>query len=844
MLVSFNWLKQFVNLPDLVSAEEVAHKLTMSAVEVDSVKKLAEGLEGIIVGEVKKIENHPDADRLQVCSVFDGKENIQVVCGGSNVKEGMLCAFAPIGSKVRWHGVGEPIILEKTKIRGVESNGMICASTEIGLGEMFPLKDKKEILDLSLPPLNLPLVNGEKNVIGKPLAEVLGLEDSILEIDNKSMTNRPDLWGHYGMAREVAALYNKQLSEYSPPTIPPPRLPLVKGEGKLEKTKINVKVEDAKLCPRYMAVAIAGVEIKSSPDWLQKRLLAVGLRPINNIVDITNYVMYELGQPMHAFDEAKVKSQKSIKSKVISLFVRRAKSGEKFKTLDEKEHELGESDLVIANEEKAIALAGVMGGVDSGINNETKTIIFESANFEPVGVRRTALRLGLRTDSSARFEKSLDPNNCELALRRAVQLTLELCPQAKVVSRVVDEANFNLQTGPIELNLQFLWRKVGMELDKKIVIKILNSLGFAIKEKKEGLIIIIPTWRATKDISIAEDLVEEISRIYGYDNITPALPVFPIIPPIVNEQRLLERKVADVLAMELGYCETYNYSFVSLEQIQKMGDKVEKYIELNNPLSKEKPYLRRNLIMNLLENISKNIEYDDEVKIFEIGKTFKAEATGARAKTNSDELLPLQDTWATAVRANKKDNTPFWQVRRVLETIFSTLHIPIINAPLDKVQPWEHPSRGALFSVFGKVVCVVSEINPVVAKSFGIEARVGFISINLSVLSELLVENRPETKYLPLPTYPEVTRDLAILVKKNVTHAEIIKTILGVDPFLKNVELFDVYEGQNIGEGYKSMAYRLTYGHLERTLTADEVERVQEKVLNLLKEKFGAETRG
>jgi len=851
MLVSFNWLKQFVNLPDSTSAEEVARKLTMSAVEVEEVRKLGENLEGIVVGEVKMVEKHPNADRLQVCNVFDGKESLQVVCGGSNVKEGMLCAFAPIGAKVRWHGEGDLLELKKTKIRGVESNGMICASTEIGLSEMFPLKDEKEILDLSVilnevkdlsdnqlgskkdSSTSLRSAQNDK-IIGKMLAEILKLDDTIFEIDNKSMTHRPDLWGHYGLAREVAALYNKQLAEYEPPEIKKPKNNVGTGRD------LSVRVEDKKLCPRYMAVAISGVKIEPSPDWLQKKLLAVGLRPINNIVDITNYVMYELGQPMHAFDSSKLAFQKENR---IDIIVRRAKSGEKFKTLDGSEHKLDERDLLIADEEKAVALAGVMGGENSEIGKNTTTIIFESANFEPVGIRRTALRLSLRSDSSARFEKSLDPNNCELALGRAVQLTKELCPGAKIASNVADEVNFKLPTGPIELNWQFLWRKIGMELDKKIVIKILNSLGFVSKEKKDVLFVTIPTWRATKDISIAEDLVEEIARIYGYGNIIPDLPVFPIIPPFVNEQRLLERKLANILSMELGYREVYNYSFVSLGQIQKTREDLEKYIELENPLSKEKPYLRRSLLPNLLENVAKNIEYYDEIKIFEIGKTFKLEATGVRAETNSDELLPLQDTWLTAVYANKEDKTPYWQARRILETIFSRLQVSISNAPLDKVQPWEHPARSSLFSVLEKVVSVVSEVNPVVASSFGVEARVGFININLTVLSELLVENRTDVKYKALPIYPEVVRDLAFLVKKDVTHAELVKTILSTDLLLKKAELFDVYEGQNIGEGYKSMAYRLTYGHEERTLTTQEIDTAQEKIMGSLHTKFGAERR-
>ncbi len=319
MLVSFNWLKQYVNLPDSLTPEELALKLTMSTVEVEGIKKQGENLENIIVGEVKKLIKHPDADKLQVVVVSDGRDEYQVVCGGSNLREGLKIAFAKIGAKVRWHGAGELVVLEKAKIRGVESFGMICAATEIGLGEMFPLKNEKEILDLTN--LTLPSPYKGEGIVGKPLAKVLGLDDVVFEIDNKSMTNRPDLWGHYGLAREVAALYGKKFEEYK----------IKKIETKIKiknKIDLQVKVEDEKLCPRYMAVAIAGVKIAPSPQWLQKYLIACGLRPINNIVDITNYLLLDLGQPMHAFDQRQLAGDK--------IIVRRAKTGEKFTTLDGK----------------------------------------------------------------------------------------------------------------------------------------------------------------------------------------------------------------------------------------------------------------------------------------------------------------------------------------------------------------------------------------------------------------------------------------------------------------------------------------------------------------------------
>ncbi|MFH1291795.1 MAG: phenylalanine--tRNA ligase subunit beta [bacterium] len=812
MLVSFKWLKQYVKLPDSITPEELSLKLTMSTVEVEGVKKQSQDLEGIVIGQVKKIEAHPDADKLRVCSVDDGNGVVQVVCGGSNVSQGMKVAFAPIGSYIRWHGQGDLVELKKVKIRGVESKGMICSSTEIGLGEIFPLKNESEILDLSCL--------DEKP--GTLLSTALGLDDVVFDIDNKSMTHRPDLWGHYGLAREVTALYGKELSEYNPPKI-----------KEYKQRKINVKVDDHKLCPRYMAVAIDGVKIESSPDWLQKRLLAVGLRPINNIVDVTNYILLDLGQPMHAFDASHILADQ--------IIVRRAEDGEKFISLDNKEYKLDSRDLVIADKERVVALAGVMGGENSEVSDQTNTIIFESANFDATTVRRTSTRLGLRTDSSARFEKSLDPDQAELALRRAVQMTLELCPSATIASGVVDEKKSNPAQYSIELYWDFLWKKIGVELDKKQVTKILSGLGFVIKENKEGLLVTVPTWRATKDISIAEDLVEEVARIYGYDNIEPSIPLFPIEPPEINHLRKLERQVLDILVKDLGYTEVSNHSFVSAGQIKKASDDVDKYIELDNPISKEKPYLRRNLLFGILENVVKNIEFYPELKLVEIGKTFLAEAVGVKASKNSDELLPRQDTWLSAVYANKKDQNPYWQTRRVLESLCGHLGLDFSLNIDYKLENWRHASRFGGVVINGVEMGSIYEAHPLAIQKFGLEVRVSALDINLNKLVNIVAEGA--VKYQSLPEYPEVVRDLAIIVKREISHEEILKTISSVDPMLKMIRLFDVYEGKNIGEGYKSMAYHLTYASGERTLRSEEVDIIQDKVMGYLKKKLDAQVR-
>ncbi len=829
MKISLNWLKKHVNIHNTFTAGEVAAKLKASTVEVEKIESLGKNLAGIVVGKVLSADKHPNADKLKVCQVDIGGEKLQIVCGGSNVYEGMLVALGRIGAKVKWHGEGDLIELTPATIRGVESSGMICASTEIGLGEMFPLSNEKEILDLSAV---IPAQAGIQ--VGTDLAEALKLDDAILEIDNKSLSNRPDLCGHYGIAREVAVLFNRDLNEYK--TI---------GTKEIEKLsnkeiKLDITVEDQELCPRYMAVAVSGVEVTESPDWLKQALRAVELRPINNIVDITNYIMLDLGQPMHAFDISKIKNQKS---KFIGINIRRAKEGEEFIALDESKHKLSSEMLVIADGERPIALAGVMGGVDSGITYETTTIIFESANFNPVSVRKTSTKLGLRTDSAMRFEKSLDPNMCETALSRAVELTLEMCPEAKVASKVVDKKHFTLPVGPITIDSDIFKKKLGVEIPEKEILRILTKLGFEVKQKKNILLVKIPTWRATKDISIAEDVVEEVARIFGYENIPSTLPNFPITPPETNELRLLERKIKDILSKSLGYTEVYNYSFVSESQITKLGDDLSKYIELENPLSKEKPFLRRNLLPNLLDNLVVNIERYPEVKIFEIGKVFTVEETGARTRANSDDLLPHQDTWFTAVCAEKKNQNQFWSARRVVESVFAELGLEWHIAPLDKVLSWEHPVRVAVFSVAGVVVGAMHELHPGVVTHYGLEARVGVVRINLDKLGEVLAKNPIAKIYQSLLNYPETVRDLAFLVDKKVTHLDILTAVQNADHLLKKVDLFDVYEGKNISEGQKSMAYHFTYFHPERTLTAEEVDKAQMKVVKILEQQLKIEIR-
>ena len=861
MFISKTWLQDYLDLPKTLSAKELAALLTLHVVEVESVHDQAAGLEHIVVGKVMSVKRHPNADKLNLCEVSDGPsagtqgKTVQVVCGGTNVREGMLVAFAKVGAKVRWHGEGELVTLERIKIRGEESLGMICSSDEIGLGEMFPKKEAFEILDLTdVIPAKAGIqktrmdsrLRGNDSV-GVSLAKALGLDDVIFDIDNKSLSHRPDLWGHYGVARELGALLKKKLGAYSPPSVPSVK----KGkldtrnskQGKLVNgnLKLEITVEDSLLCPRYMAVAIDGVNVGPSPAWLQARLRAVGAKPINNIVDITNYVMFDAGQPMHCFDAERLVGPKSEVRSLKSIVVRKAKAGEKLMALDEKECELTDEMLVIADEKRPIAIAGVIGGKESGVTDATKTIIFESANFDAASVRRTAQALGIRTESSSRFEKGLDPTNAELALRRAVQLTLEICPDARVVSDVADESKYHLSQGPIELDLDFLNKKIGMEIKKKDAADILKRLGFVVSQKKDTLSVKIPTWRATKDIAIPEDLIEEIARISGYDKISASLPSASIAPPAQDPPRQLERKIREHLAYEFGCTEVYNYSFVSPAVLERLGEDVKKYIELENPVAKDRPYVRRSLLPSMFVNLEENLHRFASVNLFEIGRVYHREEAGERAAPNSDELLPRQDTYLGMVYAAQGVDVPFYEVSQRVAGVFERLGLTVRFVKAKPKAAFAHPGRFADIFIGDARVGDMGELHPAFAERLGIPYRAAFAHVNLNQLVSSYMTARHA--YQELPSYPSVARDIAFIVPREVEHEQVVTALKAVDPLITEVVLFDVYEGKGISEGKKSMAYHLTYRSDEKTLEAAEVDAVHARVEKMLEKEFGAEIR-
>lgn len=820
MFLSLNWLKDFVDIPKSLSPEELGLKLTLHTVEVDGVEKQADKFANIVVGKILEIKKHPNADRLQIVVVDAGAgKSLDIVCGASNIQVGQLVPLALAGA-VLPNGVE----IKEAEVRGVKSFGMLCAEDELGLGE-----DHSGIMILD---------GGAK--IGQNLAEYLKLKDVIYDIDNKSLTNRPDLWSHYGMAREIAAFLDVKLKEYTHPN-----LQMIFKSTKDANTRIDVNIEDKKLCPRYMAIAISGIKVEPSPEWMRERLIAAGRGPINNIVDITNYVMLEFGQPLHAFDINQIAANNKINSRELKIIVRKAKKGEFIETLDGEKRRLDKEMLVIAGDKGPLAIAGVMGGAGSAISDETNLIILECANFEPVSIRKTSQKLGLRTESSIRFEKSLDPNLCETALARAVELLKKICPSAEISGNLVDEKNFKLNQGPIKLDLKWLDKIIGEKISEKQVVKILSDLGFGVKLKNNNLEILIPSWRAAKDASMPEDIVEEIARIYGYDKLTSVMPAVKMQAPINMPEKIFERKVKNILAGAPALAEVYNYSFVGEEQLKKLMLDYSGHIKLANPISSQHALLRKSLAPNLINNIKLNQSRYGEIGIFEIGSIFLP-VSGDINKDKTNEKLPYQAKFLGIAVAGKTAEKAFSKIKGIAEHLVNALGLCLSFLPVSIVPGWADEKNSASINILknNKAINIgmVCGLNNAIKNNVNIKKEVFIAEINFTELFN--VYNGAEAKkYQEYDKYPPVIRDLAFVVNEKILYNDIRDEIAGFSELVNKVELFDVYSGGKLGKQKKNLAFHIAYLAPDRTLTSEEVDGLQKRLIKHLEEKFEAKVR-
>ena len=811
MKLSLNWIKDFVRLPNDADLKKLAYDLTMSTVEVEGVEELSRRYDGIIIGLIKEVLPHPNADKLRICKVDIGDGEIKdIVCGGSNLEAGMKVVVACPGAYVRWHGEGEPVEIKNAKLRGVESFGMICASVEVGMDALFPAKDDHEIMDMSS--LDVPA--------GTPLAKALKLDDVLLEIDNKSMTNRPDLWGHYGIAREIAALYDLPL-EPIPPYVPETDVPF------------DVRILDSERCPRYIGSRIEGLYVKDAPFEMRSRLWRVGLRPINALVDVTNYVMLAVGQPTHVFDADMIKEH---------IEVRRAKDGETLGLLNEKELTLSADDLVIADAKEAVALAGVMGGAKDSVLPDTKDVILEVANFDSRGVRRTALRYDNRTESSARYEKAIDPERCDQALSLAMKIFKEIYPGMKVTA-FTDSYPNKLVRKEIDVPLEWLDRRLGMRIPKEIVERKLGIMGFEVTYSDDEMHVVVPTWRSTGDVGIKADIMEEVARMYGYDNFE-ATTITTSFDSAVNQlDEDLVRRVKEYLAFRCGMQEIFTYPWMSDEFVTAILPSTDGILALSTPPSPEEKYLRASMLPNICKAIVKNEHNFEDFELFEEAKVFLDRDYTA---VYPNEELPCQKRMLGAAFAGRPEEAEklFFRAKGVIGAMPGYTHMEAFTFERNEKPYWADETAWLNICLDGKKI-----------GDLGLLSRKAAVACGIKVLTAVLVEldfdglvpfRSRTNKFEHLSDFPENTFDISFLVDEGVKWDTMKETILGKradGALLKDVLFVDEYKGRQIPDGKKSVTVRLVIGSNEKTLTGAEIEEVANAVMRKITHVIGAEIR-
>jgi phenylalanyl-tRNA synthetase beta chain len=746
MKFSYSWIRSLVDGLD-VPAEALERLITMKTAECEGVETAGLLLADAAAATVESVE--PIEGTHNVKTVVDagpyGKKT--VVCGAPNCRPGIRTIYVPLGRKV---------------VSGIESDGMLASAAELEIN-----RDNTGIIEL----------RGGQD-IPRP--------DSVIDIDNKSITHRPDLWGHHGMAREVAAITGKTLRD---PVwlgaLPPPGGP------------VNIEIEDLHLCPRYSALIFENVTVQPSPLWLQARLTAIGLKPINNIVDLTNYIMAELAQPMHAFDRAKLNGD--------TIWARPAREGERITALDDEEYELAPATLVIADAAGPIAIAGVIGGRDTAISNTTTTIVLESANFNAAAIRKTSSALKLRTDASMRFEKAQDPHNTVRALARAVDMLPLISPGIRLVGGLADRSAELREPVAVPLDLEWLARKLGRALESSEVRRILESLQFKVTGSRHGhFFVTVPSWRATKDVAMPEDLVEEVGRMIGYDSIDAKPPLVPCAPSFDPPEREFLRSVKRMMAAR-GYTEVSNYSFVSEEEARRFGLPLEEHVRVLNPIAAGQELLRTSLLPGIHRNIVENAKHFDEFRLFEIGHEIHA----AAGKPEERQHL---------MAALYSDAGPL-ELERVAECLAPGLHVREASP-----QPWEHPARCAELWWNGRAFGRLSELHPTLIEN----GRASVLDIDLEVLQEL-TPARPS--YTPVRKFPASAFDLSVIagVRELAGNLETLIRKYGGE-LVEEVIYIREYQGPQIGDNEKSVTFRITVRAADHTLSAEEIQAVRTQI--------------
>jgi phenylalanyl-tRNA synthetase beta chain len=800
MKASYKWLKELVDFN--WSAEELADKLTFAGLEVESIEPRGSGLEKVIVGKIEKVEKHPRAEKLSICQVDTGKEVLQVICGAGNVKAGMKSPLALIGARLP---SGTPI--EKATLKGIESYGMLCSEMELGIGE-----ESEGIMVLE-----------EELKVGEPLAKALDLEDFILDID--LTPNRPDAASLIGIARDISALSGGKLKR--------PKYQ-IKETDESTSDWVEVLIDEPKDCPRYAARVIKEVKIGESPFWLRKKLEYCGMRAINNLVDITNFVLLETGHPLHAFDYDLFTRHPGKPER--KILIRRAKEKEKFITLDEVERTLSPEVLLITDGEKPVALAGIMGGMESEVTAKTRNVLLESAYFNPRVIRRGRISLGLNTEASYRFERGADPNMAGKAADRAAQLMENLC-EGKVLKGVVD--NYPEPVLPLKLSFrpERCSKILGAGIESKNIKEIFESLEIKVAENDPAKMSVeVPTFRP--DLTREIDLIEEIARVYGYDKIESCFRAGgELLTPVSDEERLI-RKTKGWLVGK-SFCETVTNNMVDPVKMSRINPS-KKGIGILNPLNEELSVLTTSLCYNLLSIISHNLNRKEkDLRLFELSKVFWAEEGNSPGEKLQLEIA-LCGKQAPVFWGEKERKVNFYDLKGVLEDLLAELKIQDCTFFPEKSNLFSGEISFGLQSK-GKAIGILGKVSNENLKLFDIEEEIFLAEIDFQSLSESIP---PLEFYTPLPRFPRVERDISLVVEERILAGELERTIRELGgKLIEKIYLFDLYKGPQVPEGKKSIAYAIWYCSEERTLTDEEVEKAHRKIVEGLKASFGAELR-
>ena len=770
MKFSFNWLSDLVEGVE-IPPKELGRLITMKTAECEGVETVGDFLAEVCAARVLEVEPMGGGHNLKAV-VDTGRYGVKtVVCAAPNCRPGIVSAYVPAGVRLGEREIGT------LTFGGVRSEGMLASGAELGIN-----REAAGILEFEAGP-------------GTPIPGCF--PDSIIEIDNKSITHRPDLWGHHGLAREVAAIVDGILRE-------PVRLELLPRGA----APIAVEIENYDLCPRYSALAFENVTVKPSPLWLQQRLMAIGLNPISNIVDVTNYVMAEVAQPMHAFDWDLLRGP--------AILVRTARAGEHIVALNDEEYRLDPRDLVIADERGPIAIAGVIGGLDTGIHARTQRLVLESANFQASSIRKTSARQKLRTDASMRFEKAQDPRNTVRGLARAIELLEEVSPGIRLVGGLADAKRELKEPAPIQLPMDWLIRKLGRTVEPEEVVRILESLEFKVAEAAPRVLSVTPpSWRATRDIAIKDDLVEEVGRVIGYGSIPIQPPAVPAVPPLPNEERLFHREVRAAL-VDLGFTEVYNYSFVNADQVRALGLDPADHVAVANPISSDQGLLRRDLIAGIRHNIEENSKHFDHFRLFEIGREIHKQAAGL-----PEEVPHL----VAAVYARDDGAAGLMELKRAAEHLMPGCDVVPVAA-----RSCEHPVRAAEVHWKGQSTGRLFEMHPSLIET----GRAAVLDLDLAVVQRLSAAG--EKRYVPIRRFPSSAFDLSVVADLRDLVGDIrkkLETFAG--DALVGMEFLCQYTGPPLPEGKKSVSFRLTVAAPGRTLATDEVGPIRARIIDAMR---------